>query len=714
MAILGQIRSRPWLLMGVIALALLAFLVNPDSIDKVFGKNPDVLGKVNGEKITREEFNDQLFVLQQQAEQQGQPKNGLEEQAWQLLVQSKLIKQQFEKLGFEMTEDYFWNQLQYDQMFAQNKQFFDEKGNFKTQELKKQIEDMKNMSPEGYNQWLKTRKSIEYRLMARQVFANVSAGITTGKKEAEELMKERDQLADIDFVKVDYASYLQKTKINVTTEDLANYIKQHPVMFKAEPSRNLGVVFFPSQPSAADDAATQKEITKLFAGGTDASGGTENFQNTKNDSMFVMANSDAPFNDKYVSPNQLPPTIQGQIATAAVGQTFGPYKEQGAYVVSKLLGKKTSDSTLSRHILIAFKGSPAGQDVKRSKEEAKKLADSIGAIVKANPAKFTEFLKLSNDPSSAAQGGSLGWTTPETPFVPEFLKYLAENPKGATGVVETQFGYHIINIEDKKAGAMGYKVANLVKVIKPSDATEAQTDKNARRFIQQVQGKSFNDFVNIAKKGNYQFSNPKQAKRFDGQLQGLGTDKDADILAWAFDKKREKGDTEFFTVDGTGDKIVVYLNGKQEKGLADPESVRDQIEVVVKNKLAAKQIAEKIGKAGNLDQIAKQFGTTKQSAQVNLLSPSVAGAMEPKVAGAAFGVAKGKISNPIEGGTGVYVLIKKNETVNKQPGDLKQFTESVTQRNAGMFGQGWMKSLQDNADIEDYRIEIWNKVGAQQ
>lgn len=714
MAILGQIRSRPWLLMGVIALALLAFLVNPDSIDKVFGKNPDVLGKVNGEKITREEFNDQLFVLQQQAEQQGQPKNGLEEQAWQLLVQSKLIKQQFEKMGFEMTDDYFWNQIQYDQMFAQQKQFFDEKGNFKTQELKKQIEDMKAASPESYNQWLKTRKSIEYRLMARQVFANVSTGITTGKKEAEELMRERDQLADIDFVKVDYATYLQKNNIKVTTEDLTNYIKQHPVMFKAEESRNIGVVYFPSKPSPADDAAAQKEINKLFSVGSDASGGSENFQNTKNDSMFIMANSDMPFNPQYLKPNQLPQAIQAQLPAAAIGQTFGPYKEQNFYVVSKLLDKKTSDSTLSRHILIAFKGSPAGEGVTRSKEQAKKLADSIGAIVKANPGKFTEFLKLSNDPNSAAQGGSLGWTTPETPFVPEFLKYLSENPKGATGVVETQFGYHIINIEDKKPGAMAYKVANLVKAIKPSDATEAEVNKNASRFVQQVQGKSFNDFVNIAKKANYQFSNPKQAKRFDGQLQGLGTDKDSEILAWAFDKKREKGDTELFTVDGTGDKIVVYLNGKQEKGTADPESVRDQIEVVVKNKLAAKQISEKIGKAGNLDQIAKQFGTTKQSAQVNLLNPSVAGSMEPKVAGAAFGVKKGQLSKPVEGGTGVYVLIKKNEITNKQPGDLKQFTESVTQRNGGMFGQAWLKSLQDNADIEDYRIEIWNKLGSQQ
>ncbi len=713
MAILGQIRSRPWLLMGMIALALLAFLVNPESLDKVFGKNPDVLGKVNGEKITREEFNDQLFVLQQQADQQGQPKNGLEEQAWQLLVQSKLVKQQFEKMGFEMTDDLFWNQLQFDQMFAQNQQLYDEKGNFKLQELKKEIETLQNTNPEGYSQWLKTRKTIEYRIMARQVFTNVSAGITTGKKEAEELMKERDQLADIDFVKVDYASYLQKNKIKVTTEDLANYIKAHSVQFKTEPSRNLGIAFFPSQPSPADEAAVQKEITKIFSGGTDASDGKENFQNTTNDSMFVMANSDMPYNNAYVQANQMPQALQGKIETAAIGQVFGPYKEQNLYVLSKLIDKKPSDSTLSNHILIAYKGAERSTAT-RTKEEAKKIADSLLSVIKGNPAKFAEGLKLSDEPGAVERKGSVGWTTPQSQFAPGYLAFLANNPKGSTGLAETEFGYHIINIEDKKAGTMGYKVAHIVKTIKPSEATEAEVDKKARRFIQQIQGKSFNDFVNIAKKSNYQYSNAKSAKRFDGQLQGLGTDKDGEIIAWAFDKKREKGDTEFFTVEGTGDKVVVYLNGKQEKGLADPESVRDQIETVVQNKLAAKQISDKIGKAGSLDQVAAKFATTKQSAQVNMLNPSVAGAMEPKVAGAAFGIAKGKVSNPIEGGTGVYVIVKKSETINKQPGDIKQFTESVTQRNAGMFGQSWLKSLQDNADIDDYRIEIWGKLGNQQ
>ena len=69
MAILGEIRKRSWLLVGVIAVALLAFLVNPDTLDQVFGKNPNILGKVNGDEITREELNDQLFIMQQQAEQ---------------------------------------------------------------------------------------------------------------------------------------------------------------------------------------------------------------------------------------------------------------------------------------------------------------------------------------------------------------------------------------------------------------------------------------------------------------------------------------------------------------------------------------------------------------------------------------------------------------------------------------------------------------------
>lgn len=716
MAVLGEIRNRPWLLMGIIAVAMLAFVVNPDSLEKLFGAKPGVYGKVNGDEITKEDFDDQLFMLQQQAQQQGQPATGLEEQAWQMVVQSKLIKQQFDKMGLTLTDDMFYNQLQFDPMFAQNPENFDAKGNFKVQEIRKQIEELQNSgNVEMYNNWLKTKKAIEYRMMARQLFANVSTGITVSKKEAEEMMKQRDQIADIDFVKVDYAAYAQKNPVKVTTQDLADYIKKHPILFKRDASRNIGLVYFPAAASPQDEAATQAEINKLFAQGTDMSDGKENFQNTTNDSMFVSLNSDLPYNPTYFSAEQLPASIKDKVAAAAVGTTFGPYKEQNFYVVSKVLDKKPSDSTLSRHILVSYKGNQAGANETRTKEEAKKLADSIGAVLKATPAKFTEFLKYSSDPGSAGQGGSVGWTTAATPFVPEYLSFLANNGKGATGVVETQFGYHIINIEDKKSGAMTYKVANLVKAVKPSDKTESEVYTKATKFIQQIQGKSFNDFANVAKKNNYQFFNPKEVGRFQGQLPGLGTDKDQEIIAWAFNKKRDKGDADIFTVDGTGDRIVAYLNGIQDPGTADPEAVRDQIEPIVKNKILAKQISDKItaAKATSLDQVAKLFGTSKQAAQVNMLSPQIAGAMEPKVAGAAFGVAKGKVSNPVEGMTGVYVVVKKSETLNKQPGDIKQVTQALASQNSQQFGQALLKSLQDNADIKDFRIEVYNQAAQQ-
>ena len=714
MAILGEIRKRSWLLVGVIALALLAFLVNPDTIDKVFGKNPNILGKVNGEEITRDELNDQLFIMQQQAQQQGQPTKGLEEQAWQILVQSKLIKQQFEKMGLKLTDEIFWSQLQYDPIFAQNQQYFDEKGNFKLQEIKSEIEKAQATNPENYNFWLKNKKAIEYRMMARMLFGNITAGITVSKKEAELMMKFRDEMANIDFVKVDYLEFSKKNNVKVTTQDLADYIKLHPTRFKATASRNLAYAYFPATPSAQDDAATLNEINKLYLKGTDASNGAENFQNTKNDSMFVELNSDVPFIPQYVGLNQVPQGIKDKIATATIGQTFGPYKEQNLYVVSKLLDKKASDSTQSKHILIAYKGAERST-ASRTKEAAKKIADSLLAVIKADPAKFAEGLKLSDEPNAVERNGSVGWTTPTSPFAPGYLKFLADNPKGATGLAETSFGYHIINVEDKKSGSMTYKIAHLAKNVKASDKTENQVLTQATRFIQQTEGKSFNQFKNLAEKNKYRFDNPKTVGRFQGTLPGLGTDKDSDIISWAFDKKRNIGDTDIFTVEGTGDRIVAYVVGKQDEGLADPETVRDQIEPIVKNKLLAKKIIEKIntGKYTSLDQAAKAFGTTKANAVVNLFNPSVNGAMEPRVAGAAFGLTNNKLSQPIEGMTGVYLVVKKSVTTNKLPGDVKQIIQSMAQQNAQQFTGSFLKSLQDNADIKDYRIDVWDKTAQQ-
>ena len=64
-------------------------------------------------------------------------------------------------------------------------------------------------------------------------------------------------------------------------------------------------------------------------------------------------------------------------------------------------------------------------------------------------AKFDELAKQSKDPGSAANGGDLGWTDP-TRFVPEFSKAMVALQKGGITdtPVKTQFGYHVIKLED--------------------------------------------------------------------------------------------------------------------------------------------------------------------------------------------------------------------------------------------------------------------------
>ncbi len=296
--------------------------------------------------------------------------------------------------------------------------------------------------------------------------------------------------------------------------------------------------------------------------------------------MFVEINSEAPVKYGFVSEQEVPQEAQAFVKTATVGQVYGPYKSGGKYYVTKLAGK--SEATLPKHILIAFAGTDvAKQDpsIKRTKEEAKKLADSIATQVKADPAKFTQFVSFSADKGSAQQGGMLQWVLPgKSGFVKPFADWVESNPKGAVGVVETQFGYHVMVNENKMPV---YKIANLAKDIRASKETQNKVYAQANTFIQQIQGKSFNEFANLAKKSNYQFANPKMVGRFQGQIQGLGTDKDEEILAWAFNKDTDKGDTNIFTTSN-GDYVVAYLNGKQEAGLADPESVREQIEPIVK------------------------------------------------------------------------------------------------------------------------------------
>jgi parvulin-like peptidyl-prolyl isomerase len=130
--------------------------------------------------------------------------------------------------------------------------------------------------------------------------------------------------------------------------------------------------------------------------------------------------------------------------------------EKGIAVTDEELKKKYDadkamyEQVKARHILIAFKGSPAAQEGKPelTEEQAKAKADDLHKQI-VGGASFDDLAKKeSDDVGSGSRGGDLG-AFGRGQMVPEFEKAAFDAKTGdLTPVVRTQFGYHIIKVDE--------------------------------------------------------------------------------------------------------------------------------------------------------------------------------------------------------------------------------------------------------------------------
>merc|ERR1711916_105520 len=137
----------------------------------------------------------------------------------------------------------------------------------------------------------------------------------------------------------------------------------------------------------------------------------------------------------------------------------------GYFKLSKVIEEsRMPDSARASHILVPYIGAQrAAADITRSKEAAKKMADSIFNIVKRNKKKFAEIAKeVSSDRGSAEKGGDLDWFNYNR-MTPAFRDFCFTERKGKVDVVETPFGYHIIRIDDQKNFQRVVKLATYAK-----------------------------------------------------------------------------------------------------------------------------------------------------------------------------------------------------------------------------------------------------------
>lgn len=721
MAILGQIRKRNGLLIGFVAVALLLFLLGGIDWSRIGKKDPNVLGKVNKEAISRQEYYSQLSLLSSQY--QGQyPENLLEGQVWNSLIEQKLIEQKFNASGLILTDKMIWNMAKSSPLFN-NPQFKDKSGNINTkliQDEYQKMEESQNASPQ-YREYFQTmmtlKKNFGYQAMGKQYLGTYGSGMLTNNKEIELLAQNQSNIADIEYVKIDYNTYQKSNPVKVTDEDLKAYIEKHKSLYKIDENRTLDFVYFSAKPTPSDENNTLHSLNALLSQSIIEGDTIQAFGSVKNDSLYISELNtaqiaDKPFISQYRSEKQLPQNIQTWVKNASIGQISNAYKDNGYYVLSKLIAKKNTDSVTAKNILISYTGAQQIQPkTARNKDQAKKQADELAAKLNANPNDFTKLAsQYSDDPTASSNNGEMKLTTAQDFPAPykKLQRFLETSPTNKAEVIETPQGYLVLMISQRKPDEIVYKLADLAKEIKPSEETIETARKQSTNFIQSIQGKSSREFIDFAKKSNYKPQQQRGIVRFGSMLNGLHTDKDSDIIAWAFDSKRKLGDTEVFT---TGDQsyIVARVSSLFSKGLADPSLVRDEIETEVRNEKLGKVIAEKVN-SGNksLDNLATEFKTTKSNASISFDNPSVNGEFEPKVGGAAFGLKQGVTSKAIEGKSGVYVIVTKSITKG-QVGDKKQLKTSLMSQYAQQMPSLLLRSLVQESDITDYRGILLNQ-----
>ena len=721
MAILGQIRKRNGLLIGFVAVALLLFLLGGIDWSRIGKKDPNVLGKVNKEAISRQEYYSQLSLLSSQY--QGQyPENLLEGQVWNSLIEQKLIEQKFNASGLILTDKMIWNMAKSSPLFN-NPQFKDKSGNINTKLIQdefQKMEESQNASPQ-YREYFQTmmtlKKNFGYQAMGKQYLGTYGSGMLTNNKEIELLAQNQSNIADIEYVKIDYNTYQKSNPVKVTDEDLKAYIEKHKSLFKIDENRTLDFVYFSAKPTPSDENNTLHSLNALLSQSIIEGDTIQAFGSVKNDSLYISELNtaqiaDKPFISQYRSEKQLPQNIQNWVKNASIGQISNAYKDNGYYVLSKLIAKKNTDSVTAKNILISYTGAQQIQPkTARNKDQAKKQADELATKLNANPSDFAKLAsQYSDDPTASSNNGEMKLTTAQDFPAPykKLQRFLETSPTNKAEVIETPQGYLVLMISQRKPDEIVYKLADLAKEIKPSEETIETARKQSTNFIQSIQGKSSREFIDFAKKSNYKPQQQRGIVRFGSMLNGLHTDKDSDIIAWAFDSKRKLGDTEVFT---TGDQsyIVARVSSLFSKGLADPSLVRDEIETEVRNEKLGKIIAEKVN-SGNksLDNLATEFKTTKSNASISFDNPSVNGEFEPKVGGAAFGLKQGVTSKAIEGKSGVYVIVTKSITKG-QVGDKKQLKTSLMSQYAQQMPSLLLRSLVQESDITDYRGILLNQ-----
>jgi len=703
MAVLQKIREKSGLLIGVIGFCLLAFIAG-DLLSGGININSRNVGEVNGTSISTADYTNKIQNLKQSGRGTD---SQLHTQVWTNEVRTILFTEQLENAGLRLGKDQLINVLKTDPSFAQNPQFLNDAGLFDINKFNTFLAQMKAQGPQQWNAWLAYEKQLE-NIAKEQMYINMIKGaVVTTTAEAKMAYKNEANKVSFDYVTVPFSS-ITDDKVKITDEEIAAYVKKYPKQFKTTPSRKVEYVFVANKPSKEDEMASKQVIDDLlkpsvvFNKTTGKNDTISGFAKATDVKAFVNQHSDVPFDSTYYAKEQLPVEHAEQIFAAATGSIYGPYVFNDYYAISKIVGKKNTAETVdASHILIAYKGaSRADATVSLTKEEAKAKAESLLKQVQGGANFAALATENTNDSGSKANGGKYPNITKGS-MVPTFDQYIFNNPVGKIGMVESDFGFHVLKV-DKINEKEGIQLATIAKKIESSTKTEDILYGQATKFLESVEN-STTDFAKKATEQGLISSPAVKINPFDDQLAGVEGNQSA-AIAWASNKNTNVGDVKKF--DSPDGYLVMKLVNINDSELMDVEEAKSIVEPILLTQKKAEMIRKQM--AGNtLEEVSKNAKTGIVNAiDVTGANPLVNGFQEPLVVGVAFGKKPNETSKLIDGRNGVYMIKTKNVVKAVDLPNYLTYKQKVATNNRQTVQNSVLGAMYENAKIEDNRSKV--------
>lgn len=689
MAVLNSIRKRGFFLILIIALALFAFILS-DIINKGSSASDvqNVVATVNGTEISREEFMTQVDEYQRTLGPNASASQAMT-LIWDQKLKSILYSQQSEDLGLTIGEEELNEQLNL--TLSNNPTFQDENGIYSEARLVEYVASIQNNAA-ARQQWQTFIDGIKESLLQKNYANLVRSGLVATLADGEQQYKFENDKINIEFVQVPYTKIADED-VPVTDAEIEAYMRSHSDRFQVDPMVDIEYVSFEETPSMEDVQNAKTDMASLVDG----------FQSTEDYEFFVNDHSDNNYVNRWLSANDLPTPIKDTLLNIPHGTVYGPYKYNDTYNLSKVVASmQMPDSVEARHILIPV-GLSSADSISRTPEQARSFADSLLTVLKTNRSKFADFVdQYSVDSGSKEKAGHYDWFAYNRMVAP-FRDFCFEGKVGDLGVVETQFGYHLIEIEGQKDRKEMVKIATVTKEIEASESTLSLVFSESAKFEEAARN---GDFTKVAEDKGLTPKPVNRIGKLDASIPGIGNNRT--IINWAFEDESSVGDVKRFNINDSY--VVVRLTRKSsEKALMSISEASAIVTPILRNQKKAQKIKESITGTTLQEMATSQNVGVKTASAITRSNPTLADAgTEPFVVGSAFGKKAGETTGVLEGVSGVFIV--RVLAVNNAP-SLENYASYANQLksqiNASSVNTNVYNALKKAADIEDNRADFY-------